>query len=44
MQLSRARIGLEDPKINKDGFMEKEIDKFYNDNEAQVKNVFKKQE
>lgn len=28
-QLSRAHIALESPKVNKDGFVQKEITKFY---------------
>lgn len=27
--LSKAHVGLEEPKLNKDGFMQKEIDAFY---------------
>ncbi len=39
--LSKADCGLDNPKINKDGFMQKEIEKFYLDNKLFVGHCFK---
>lgn len=41
MQLSRAHLGLEKPKINKDHFMDKEILNFYLKNKKHVGHCFK---
>jgi hypothetical protein len=41
MQLSRAHIGLDNPKMNKDKFIQKEITQFYLKNEDQVGHCFK---
>lgn len=41
LELSRAHIGLENPKINKDHFMDKEIIKFYLKNKDHVGHCFK---
>lgn len=37
--LSKADLGLKEPKLNEDGFMQKEISKFYDT--AEVKHFFK---
>lgn len=41
MQLSRAHIGLDNPKMNKDNFIQKEIVQFYLKNEDYVGHCFK---
>lgn len=41
LELSRAHLGLENPKINKNHFMDKEITKFYLKNKDQVGHCFK---
>lgn len=42
MQLSRADMGLKNPKLNYDGFMQKEISEFYQQYRDQVLHCFKK--
>ncbi len=37
--LSKADVGLEEPKLNEDGFMQKEISEFYNN--AEMNHCFK---
>lgn len=39
--LSKAHTGLEEPNFNKDGFMQKEITKFYLDNKENIGHCFK---
>ena len=34
--LSKANVGLEEPKFNKDGFMQKEIREFYKKNKGKI--------
>lgn len=37
--LSKADVGLKEPKLNEDGFMQKEISEFYD--KAEIKHCFK---